>query len=364
MYKRQRYNTYTDATGTSVAAPHAAGALALLLSAYPQLTAAEQADALLAGAFDLGSAGPDYDFGNGRLDVWAAYQFLLSGEPSPTPTPTPDPNVNLALNRPVSVSSAKDDAHTGDMAVDGDLLTTWQTAKAVGKNVLPAEWIIVDLGSSRPINEVTLEWDSNFATGYSIQISDDNSTWTTLFSTTTGDGGADTIAFTTVAARYVRLDSTAWSSDAQRNWLLEFEIYARDGAPPPTVTPTPTPTPAPTSTPGPSTTIHVGDLDGSASSVRNRWNATVSVLVHDAADAPIVGATVTGIWTGGVTGDGSCVTDANGWCDISKTKLKDTVTSVTYSVSDVALRSAVYQPADNHDPDLDSDGTTVTISKP
>ncbi|HSS54291.1 MAG TPA: S8 family serine peptidase [Gaiellales bacterium] len=66
----------TTATGTSLAAPHAAGALALLLSADPSLTAAEQETALRRSAADLGDPGPDNVFGDGRIDVPAAIASL------------------------------------------------------------------------------------------------------------------------------------------------------------------------------------------------------------------------------------------------------------------------------------------------
>jgi uncharacterized repeat protein (TIGR01451 family) len=72
-----RYATYQTASGTSLAAPHVAGALALLLSAYPNLTAVQQEAALLNGAVDLGPWGPDNVYGWGRLDVLAAYNWLM-----------------------------------------------------------------------------------------------------------------------------------------------------------------------------------------------------------------------------------------------------------------------------------------------
>jgi hypothetical protein len=72
------YGGYIDASGTSLAAPHVAGALALLLQATPGLPADRQVAALQSGAVDLGPAGPDNAYGSGRLDVLASYNWLRS----------------------------------------------------------------------------------------------------------------------------------------------------------------------------------------------------------------------------------------------------------------------------------------------
>ncbi len=83
------YGLYNAYTGTSLSAPHAAGGLALLLNAFPNLTADQQVTALVGTATDLGSAGPDSTFGYGRLDLLAAYNWLAGGGVSATPSPTP-----------------------------------------------------------------------------------------------------------------------------------------------------------------------------------------------------------------------------------------------------------------------------------
>jgi subtilisin family serine protease len=67
---------YTLETGTSIAAPHAAGALALLLGAYPDLSVDTQERALFEAAQDLGPSGPDNDYSYGRLDALASYLWL------------------------------------------------------------------------------------------------------------------------------------------------------------------------------------------------------------------------------------------------------------------------------------------------
>ncbi len=87
------------------------------------------------------------------------------------------------------------------------------------------EWITVDLGSSKTLSQVVLAWNSNYPKSYTIRVSADNSAWTTVFSTTSGDGGTDTINFSSVSARYVQMNSTVWSSKIEHVWLKEFEIY-------------------------------------------------------------------------------------------------------------------------------------------
>ena len=69
-------NTYTYADGTSLAAPHVAGAFALLLSIKPTLTVTELESAVKTAALDLGPAGPDNSYGFGRLDVIQAAESL------------------------------------------------------------------------------------------------------------------------------------------------------------------------------------------------------------------------------------------------------------------------------------------------
>jgi hypothetical protein len=141
----------------------------------------------------------------------------------PTATNTPSGGANLALNKPVTVSSTNDAvASGGDKAVDGNLTTLWRSRK---RSTLPSEWITVDLGSSLSIDTVVLKWGGYYATGYTIQVSNDNTNWTTVSTTTGGDGGTDTLTFGAVSARYVKMDSTVFLNNAERDYLIEFEIY-------------------------------------------------------------------------------------------------------------------------------------------
>ena len=62
--------------GSSFSAPHVAGAMALLLSSNPTLTAGQMEDAIKQTAWDLGTTGPDNDYGYGFLDVERAARQL------------------------------------------------------------------------------------------------------------------------------------------------------------------------------------------------------------------------------------------------------------------------------------------------
>ena len=95
---------YATQSGTSLAAPHVAGALALLLSAHPTLTPAQQEAALERSAVDLGAAGPDNTFGYGRLDIVAAYQSI--GPPGPPPPDSVGPVVSGVAATPAVTAAA------------------------------------------------------------------------------------------------------------------------------------------------------------------------------------------------------------------------------------------------------------------
>jgi subtilisin family serine protease len=77
VYVADRLPTaYNVVSGTSFAAPHVAGAIALLKSAYPMATVSQIETALYDSADDLAAPGADSDTGYGRINVAAAYDHL------------------------------------------------------------------------------------------------------------------------------------------------------------------------------------------------------------------------------------------------------------------------------------------------
>jgi pSer/pThr/pTyr-binding forkhead associated (FHA) protein len=84
--------------GTSAAAPHVAGAAALVWSAFPELDRNGVATYLTSQALDLGPSGPDNDYGHGRLQLPPAPEGEgESGLLDPTEQPLPSLEVGTIM---------------------------------------------------------------------------------------------------------------------------------------------------------------------------------------------------------------------------------------------------------------------------
>ncbi len=72
------YNKQYDfKSGTSMASPHTCGAVMLLKEAFPYLNGYDFKMALYNTCTDLGEVGEDNVFGQGLINVWAAYNYLI-----------------------------------------------------------------------------------------------------------------------------------------------------------------------------------------------------------------------------------------------------------------------------------------------
>jgi PKD repeat protein len=106
--------------------------------------------------------------------------------------------------------------------------------------------------------------------------------------------------------------------------------------------------------------IHVGDLDGAATAAQSRWNATVTVTVHNSGHYAVAGVAVTGVWHDGTSA--TCTTAGDGRCAVIKPGLLRTA-SASFSISVLTHPTFAYTAGGNHDPDGDSNGTAITFTR-
>ena len=144
---------------------------------------------------------------------------------------------DAAVDHPTTASSIQDNdpGYTARYATDGSTVTRWSSASA------DPQWLEVDLSGSLPLCQVVLNWENAYASGFAIQTSADGTNWTSIYSTTTGTGGIQTLNVSGTG-RYVRLYMTTRAT-AYGDSLWSFSVYTvgnvTASVPPPATQPAP-----------------------------------------------------------------------------------------------------------------------------
>ncbi|MBP0457022.1 discoidin domain-containing protein [Streptomyces montanisoli] len=123
----------------------------------------------------------------------------------------------LSQGRPATASSSENSSFVPAAAVDGNTGTRWSSGFS------DPQWLQVDLGATHTLSKVVLNWETAYATAYRIQTSNDGTSWTDVYATTTGTGGTQTVPVTG-SGRYVRVDCTARATQYGDS-LWEFQVY-------------------------------------------------------------------------------------------------------------------------------------------
>ncbi|MEU7916864.1 discoidin domain-containing protein [Microbispora bryophytorum] len=171
-------------------------------------------------------------YGTARATAYgySLWEFQVYGTTSGTACGTAD----AAQGRPATASSTENAGTPASAAVDGNSATRWSSAFS------DPQWLQIDLGSATTICKVVLTWETAHATAFRIQASGNASTWTDLYSTTTGTGGTQTLAVNGTG-RYVRLYGTARAT-AYGYSLWSFTVNTTGGSTDPSPSPTTGPT--------------------------------------------------------------------------------------------------------------------------
>jgi hypothetical protein len=143
---------------------------------------------------------------------------LLAVSAAPKATAATCGTTDIALNHTATASSLENASFPASNAVDGNLNTRWSSQFS------DPQWLEVDLGATQNICQVTLNWETAYGKAFQIQTSNDNSTWTTIYSTTTGTGGTQTLSVTG-SGRYIRMYGTVRGTQWGYS-LWEFQVFA------------------------------------------------------------------------------------------------------------------------------------------
>lgn len=144
--------------------------------------------------------------------------------------------------------SVKEPGHPVTYITDGDNNTRW-----ISLDSSPVT-LTVDLGTVYQLSKVSINWAGDTVNHFQIQVSTNNSSWTTIVTGQTSNVTPEYHDYTGFAApaigRYFRIIGQDRWNQTYGNSIWEAGVYGSQYIPPtPTPVPTPVPTPKPTTAP-------------------------------------------------------------------------------------------------------------------
>ena len=149
---------------------------------------------------------------------------LIGGDDSGDGLPDPTTGTLISQGKIATASTSYfNDDYNPEKAFDGNTSTRW----AASDGSKP-QWIMVDLSKSYPVTSVETAFEmAGNAYQYLIEVSEDNSTWTTFVDKTDNTTAGNSVYIDTGRAtgRYVRLTVTGTRNSSDFASIYEMEVY-------------------------------------------------------------------------------------------------------------------------------------------
>ena len=130
---------------------------------------------------------------------------------------------NVALGKIATASSIQSAGVPASDAFDGNMATRW------GSAFTDNEYIYVDLGSSMPLCQVVLNWETALGKNFTIDLSNDAVTWATAITITNNVSFTNTLSISGTG-RYVRMKGTLRGTGYGYS-IYEFQVYSTNPTP-------------------------------------------------------------------------------------------------------------------------------------
>ncbi|MBE7212233.1 MAG: discoidin domain-containing protein, partial [Gluconacetobacter diazotrophicus] len=167
-------------------------------------------------------------------------------------------DINLALNKGVTTLDPPIDGNVAAYAVDGSPGTSgtrWESPHS------DTEWICVDLGATYPVHAVNFDWENACGQNYTVEVSNDGTTWTNFVAPVVGNKTAGWLYYNgSASARFVRMNGTLRATQYGYS-MYEFQVMG------------------PASPVAPPTGLAAGP-GGSAGQVALSWNALAGAQTY------------------------------------------------------------------------------------
>jgi hypothetical protein len=130
-------------------------------------------------------------------------------------------NANLALGSQVQASSTYSSGYAPSYSVDGNIGTSWVSSTI--QNTYKQQWLMLDLGQSKTVQEVTLNWFGNNHAGQMAVWSWNGSQWLLLSQKTKGQG-QDVLSFNAVNTQHLMV---TFSYGSYCRWYIVTELEVK-----------------------------------------------------------------------------------------------------------------------------------------